>query len=102
MQVKEPYIGQEQVHVANGTGMRICHIGQALLPTPSSRPLHLRNILHVPDVTKNLLSVKNLLEIIMCLWSLTRLTFLSRIWLRRTYSLEVGVVMIFMPLMNLQ
>jgi hypothetical protein len=55
--VKEPYQGTEQVHIANGSGMRIYHIGQALLPTSSSRPFHLRNIMHVPDVTKNILSV---------------------------------------------
>jgi hypothetical protein len=40
--------------------MRILHVGQAILPTPSSRPLYLRNILHVPALTKNLLSVHKL------------------------------------------
>jgi histone deacetylase 1/2 len=57
MHVKETYTCQEQVHVANGIGMHF-FICQALLPTPSSCHLHLRNILHVPDVTKNILSVK--------------------------------------------
>src|SRR6266542_466753 len=57
LQVQEPYQGQEQVHTANGSGMRISHVGQALLPASSSRPLYLRNVLRVPDVTKNLLVV---------------------------------------------
>jgi histone deacetylase 1/2 len=35
--------------------MRILHIGQAILPTTSSKPLHIRNVLHVPSVKKNLL-----------------------------------------------
>jgi hypothetical protein len=38
--------------------MHIYHIGQALLPTPSSHPLHFPNILHVPDVTYNILSIR--------------------------------------------
>src|SRR6266540_4111103 len=37
--------------------MRISHVGQALLPASSSRPLYFRNVLRVPDVTKNLLAV---------------------------------------------
>jgi hypothetical protein len=59
MQLKEPYHGKERVHTADGSGMRIRHVGQALLPTPS-KPLHLRNVLHVPSVTKNLLSARKL------------------------------------------
>jgi histone deacetylase 1/2 len=40
--------------------MRILHIGQAILPTTSSKPLHICNVLHVPSVKKNLLSVPRL------------------------------------------
>jgi histone deacetylase 1/2 len=57
LQVKEPYHGKEKVYTADGSGMHISHIGHAVLPTPSSRPLHLKNVLHVPTLTKNLLSV---------------------------------------------
>jgi hypothetical protein len=35
----------------------ISHIGQSIIPT-SSKPLHLKNIHHVPSVTRNLLCVK--------------------------------------------
>jgi hypothetical protein len=37
--------------------MHIKHIGQSTIPT-SSKSLHLRDILHVPCVSRNLLSVK--------------------------------------------
>jgi histone deacetylase 1/2 len=40
--------------------MRITHIGHASLPTSSAHPLHLKNVLHVPSVTHNLLSVRKL------------------------------------------
>lgn len=55
--MKEQYRGHDHVQTANGEGMRITHIVQSTLPT-SSHPLHLKNILHVPSVTRNLLSVK--------------------------------------------
>jgi histone deacetylase 1/2 len=57
LHMKEQYHGKDHVHTANGAGMRITHIGQTILPT-SSHPLHLKNVLHVPSVTRNLLSVK--------------------------------------------
>jgi hypothetical protein len=60
LHMKEVYQGKEHVHMADGTGMRIIHVGQAFLPTPSSKPLRLRNVLHVPAITKNLLSIRRL------------------------------------------
>jgi histone deacetylase 1/2 len=54
---KEPYYGTDQVHAANGRGMRIHNIGHALLPTPSSKPLNLNRVLHVPDATSSVLSM---------------------------------------------
>jgi hypothetical protein len=54
--MKEHYHGKDQVQTANSTGMRITHIGQSIIPT-QAQPLHLKNILHVPFVTQNLLSV---------------------------------------------
>jgi histone deacetylase 1/2 len=60
LHMREPYHGKEHLHMADGSGMRISHVGQALLSTPSSRPLYLRNIFHVPSLTKNLLSVHKL------------------------------------------
>ncbi|KAK1628930.1 hypothetical protein QYE76_003245 [Lolium multiflorum] len=57
----QPYYGHDKVHTANGAGMPISHIGQAsLLTSHPSRQLHLHNILRVPSVTRNLLSVPKL------------------------------------------
>jgi histone deacetylase 1/2 len=54
--VRERYHGNEQVQVGNGSGLQIMHIGHSSLNT-ADRPLALRNILHIPNITKNLLSV---------------------------------------------
>jgi histone deacetylase 1/2 len=56
--VKENYTGNDQVHAANGHGMHIHHIGQTTIPTSSSHSLRLEGILHVPSVTRSLLSVR--------------------------------------------
>ena len=45
------------VQAANGTGMRITHVGQSSIPT-STKSLHLKDICRVPSITRNLLSVK--------------------------------------------
>jgi hypothetical protein len=61
MSTHEPYRGYDKVRTADGSGMHISHIGQAsLLTHSSSRKLHLRNVLCVPSVTRNLLSVPKL------------------------------------------
>jgi hypothetical protein len=58
--IREPYHGHDKVYTANGAGMHISHIGQASLPTHTSKQLHLTNVLQVPSVTRNLLSVRKL------------------------------------------
>jgi hypothetical protein len=57
---REPYHGHDKIYIANGAGMHISHIGQASLPTHTSKQLHLTNVLHVPSVTRNLLSVRKI------------------------------------------
>jgi hypothetical protein len=52
----EPYTGNDQVHVANGSGMDINRIGKTIIPT-SDRDLVLNHVLHVPSTHKNLISV---------------------------------------------
>jgi hypothetical protein len=52
----ERYNGGDQVQVGNGAGLRILHLGHSMINT-ATHPLALRNILHVPDISKNLLSV---------------------------------------------
>jgi histone deacetylase 1/2 len=57
--VRETYNGNERVHVGNGAGLHISHVGHGTLNT-TAKPLALHNILHVPNITKNLLSAHKL------------------------------------------
>jgi hypothetical protein len=54
--IHERYNGGEQVQVGNGAGLDILHTGHSSIST-AERPLVLRNILHVPQIAKHLLSV---------------------------------------------
>lgn len=52
------YSGNNKVHVGNGAGLDIHHIGSSILHSPSSSNVFiLKNLLHVPQITKNLISV---------------------------------------------
>ncbi|WVZ77133.1 hypothetical protein U9M48_025033 [Paspalum notatum var. saurae] len=59
LSVRDKYNGTDQIHAANGAGMKISHVGQSTIHTPN-RNLHLKNILHVPNSSKNLVSVHRL------------------------------------------
>jgi hypothetical protein len=59
LSVIDRYMGNDQVHTANDSGMKIKHIGSSTLHT-SSRDLVLKDILHVPDANKNLVSIHRL------------------------------------------
>uniref|UniRef100_A0A2N9HHN1 Reverse transcriptase Ty1/copia-type domain-containing protein n=1 Tax=Fagus sylvatica TaxID=28930 RepID=A0A2N9HHN1_FAGSY len=52
----EDYTGQDQVRIGNGQGLRIHHIGSSILCS-SSKNFFLNNVLHVPNISQNLLSV---------------------------------------------
>ncbi|KAM2253909.1 hypothetical protein ACFX1S_008245 [Malus domestica] len=54
-----PYEGTEKIIVGNGESLEVTHIGNGILQT-QSHALHLKQILHVPLLTVNLLSVKKL------------------------------------------
>jgi histone deacetylase 1/2 len=56
LSMHDTYNGHEQIRTASWTGMNIDHVGHAIVRTPS-RNLHLKNVLHVPDARKNLISV---------------------------------------------
>jgi hypothetical protein len=57
--VRDQYMGGDQVHAANGSGMEIGHIGHSILQSPTNS-LHLNNILDVPKASKSLVSVHHL------------------------------------------
>ncbi|OMO79651.1 hypothetical protein CCACVL1_13538 [Corchorus capsularis] len=56
MSIHSEYQGHDRVKVGNGTGLPIKHVGSSKLPS-LNRPLYLNNVLHVPSITKNLISV---------------------------------------------
>jgi hypothetical protein len=59
LMIRDQYHGKDKIHTTNGEGLHISHIGYPAIQTPN-RDLHLKNILHVPNATKNLLSVHKL------------------------------------------
>ena len=52
----EEYHGSDQIRIGNGIGLNVKHIGSKKLSTPSSSFI-LQDVLHVPHITKNLISV---------------------------------------------
>ena len=52
----DDYNGPDQIRVGNGTGLSVKHVGSTQLSHPTS-PFILRDVLHVPHITKNLISV---------------------------------------------
>lgn len=55
---KSDYKGKDKLVVGNGSKLPISHIGSSVISSNHvQRPLYLKNILHVPHITKNLLSI---------------------------------------------
>ena len=58
LDLKTEYHGSEQLHIGDGKGLLIKHIGQSSFQSPfSSHKLDLKTLLHIPEITKNLMSV---------------------------------------------
>ncbi|KAH9723455.1 retrovirus-related pol polyprotein from transposon RE1 [Citrus sinensis] len=55
------YFGSNLLTVGNGQGLRITHIGYTQLHTSFGTCLQLQNVLCVPQITKNLISISKLL-----------------------------------------
>jgi len=55
----EPYLGNDNLHIDDGKGLPISHIGHTKIYTPQ-RSVTLSNILHVLHITKCLLFVQKL------------------------------------------
>ena len=56
------YHGADQLHVGNGQGLNISHISNSniILSHSSSRTLRLHDLLYVPSITKNLVTISKL------------------------------------------
>jgi hypothetical protein len=52
-----PYLGNDHLHIGDSKGLSISHIGHIMLCSPK-RTFILSNVLHVPHITKPLLSVQ--------------------------------------------
>lgn len=60
LNISSEYQGGMKLQLGNGKAIDIAHIGHSFLnasPSPNSRSLLLNHLLHVPQITKNLLSV---------------------------------------------
>ncbi|GJY44007.1 putative RNA-directed DNA polymerase [Tanacetum coccineum] len=55
--ISEAYYGDDALHVGNGKGLPILHIGSSKVYS-SQKTFSLKNILHVPEISHNLLSVQ--------------------------------------------
>ena len=53
----KPYLGNDNLHVGDGKRLPISHLGHTKIYTPH-RSFTLSNVLHVPTITKPLLSVQ--------------------------------------------
>jgi len=54
--MREKYNGGDQIRMASDSGMNITHIGSLIVKNPMKN-LHLKDVLHVPQTSKNLVSV---------------------------------------------
>lgn len=63
LHIFSPYKGNSTLLVGNGSTASINHIGSMRVPTlDSTRSVTLNNILHVPCITKNLISISQFLK----------------------------------------
>ncbi|KAI9182401.1 hypothetical protein LWI28_024967 [Acer negundo] len=57
---KREYNGKESLVVGNGEKLNINHVGHAYLPSLNNKNLLLKDILYVPSIEKNLISISQL------------------------------------------
>ena len=57
-----PYHGSNQLHVGNGQGLSISHVGHSkvISSNSNSKTLNLHDLFYVPSITKNLINVSEL------------------------------------------
>ncbi|PKU66732.1 Retrovirus-related Pol polyprotein from transposon TNT 1-94 [Dendrobium catenatum] len=55
------YQGSDSITIGDGSHIQIANTGSGILPTPS-RKLKLANLLHIPKISYNLLSISNLVK----------------------------------------
>jgi histone deacetylase 1/2 len=91
----QSYLGNDNLHVGDGKGLPISHIGHTKLYTPH-RTFTMSNVLHVPYILKPLLFVQKFCLDSNVILNFTRLCFMSRISIPMKYSTQVRVKMVSM------
>lgn len=61
----KPYHGPDKIVIGDGKTLKITHIGDTSIFTPYGQ-LRLKNVLLVPNITKNLLSIGKLADDLSC------------------------------------
>jgi hypothetical protein len=95
--MRDTYRGNDRVNTSSGQGMSISHVGNSIIRSPAQN-FHLRNILHVPHASKNLLSVHRFTLDNRVLSNFTRSIFLLRIRSRGKYLIGDDVLVASIPL----
>ena len=94
---KQNYTGPDTVQLGNGSDMPIYNVGSTSLYNASSNHLFtLNNLLHVPFVNKNLLSVSQLLVTMVSFLSSFLIIVMSNIRLQSRLFFKEGFVIVFM------
>lgn len=91
LSIHDSYKGHDQIRTASGADMEISYIGHSTVTTPS-RDLHLNNVLYVPKVNKNLVSVHRLTSDNSIFTEFHPDSFLLRIRQRRKLCLGDAVI----------
>jgi hypothetical protein len=84
---KQPYQGNERVIVGNGNGLQISNTGSSFLVTPYTK-LSLKNILHCPNASSNLLSIQKFCKDNNCYFILTSSSFVIKDMLTKEVLLQ--------------
>ena len=58
---KQDYNGKESLIVGNGEKLGILHVGDSILTVSNNKNLILKDVLHVPQIEKNLISISQLI-----------------------------------------
>ena len=88
-----PYLGTDQVTIGNGHTLPIAHTGEKQFSYSFDQFL-LQQVLHVPQLSSNLINVLNFALIIMSFLSFTLITFLRKIKCPRPFDFRVPLKLV--------
>jgi hypothetical protein len=92
--MKDTYCGNDQIYTTSGSGMHIQHIGKSIIHTPY-RDLELNHVLHVPQSSKNLASVRRIASDNNMFFEIHPNFFLLRIRSRGKLFFKEGLMEVF-------